>query len=102
MLEKQLIIQKNRYYINPKITSKALERDLKELSVKIFIGIQGGIPLVAILLKRQAKSAMKYMLSICQDDQMEQRSEDTKCEKKYMAFHLANCIGKKELKGMIS
>ena len=50
------------------------------------------IPLTAVLLKRQAKPAMEYLLNMCKDVQQDKLPEHKIREQELAAFHLANCI----------
>ena len=50
------------------------------------------IPLTAVLLKRHAKPAMEYLLSMCKNIPEKQLPEPERRRTKVAAFHLANCI----------
>lgn len=50
------------------------------------------IPLTAVLLKREARPAMEYLLSECRGDTVRKLSGGEKYKKEAAVFHLANCI----------
>lgn len=50
------------------------------------------IPLTAVLLKRQAKSAMEYLVKQCEEKTVKELQKEMGDKKAIMAFHLANCI----------
>ena len=50
------------------------------------------IPLTAVLLKRQARPAIEYLLEACRSPRQKDVSDSEKDKRSVEAFHLANCI----------